>query len=72
MLVVYFVDFGVTSVVVPTLLRPYFGDIANLGNEPHMHSNDTHEANSIQAGSTTLICRSSPSSPQTASTSSPA
>ncbi|OAF61509.1 tunicamycin resistance protein [Pseudogymnoascus destructans] len=30
-LIVYFVDFGVTHVVVPTPLRPYLGDLLNLG-----------------------------------------
>jgi UDP-N-acetylglucosamine--dolichyl-phosphate N-acetylglucosaminephosphotransferase len=30
-LIVYFVDFGVTQVVVPTPLRPYIGDLINLG-----------------------------------------
>lgn len=27
----YFVDFGVTQVVVPTLLRPYLGELIDLG-----------------------------------------
>ena len=31
MLVVYFVDFGVTHIVVPTQLRRYFGDLLNMG-----------------------------------------
>lgn len=31
MLIVYFVDFGVTSIVVPTPLRPYCGDLLDLG-----------------------------------------
>lgn len=31
LLVVYFVDFGVTSVVVPTPLQPYLGDLVHLG-----------------------------------------
>ncbi|EFX03837.1 udp-n-acetyl-glucosamine-1-p transferase [Grosmannia clavigera kw1407] len=31
LLVVYFTDFGVTSVVVPTALQPYLGDLVNLG-----------------------------------------
>jgi len=31
MLIVYFVDFGVTSVVVPTALRAYLGEIVDLG-----------------------------------------
>lgn len=30
-LIVYFVDFGVTSVVIPTFLRPYFGALFHLG-----------------------------------------
>ncbi len=31
LLVVYFVDFGVTSVVVPTPLQPYLGELLDLG-----------------------------------------
>ncbi|KAK4998079.1 tunicamycin resistance protein [Elasticomyces elasticus] len=31
MLLFYYVDFGVTQVVVPILLRPYFGELLNLG-----------------------------------------
>ena len=31
MLIVYFVDFGVTQIVVPKFLRPYFGELFNLG-----------------------------------------
>lgn len=31
MLIVYFVDFGVTQMVVPTPLRPYLGDLFDLG-----------------------------------------
>jgi len=31
MLVVYYVDYGVTSIVVPTALRPYMGDLLELG-----------------------------------------
>ncbi|CAK7203645.1 tunicamycin resistance protein [Sporothrix eucalyptigena] len=31
LLVVYFVDFGVTSVVVPTPLQPYLGELVHLG-----------------------------------------
>ncbi|KAI9691268.1 MAG: tunicamycin resistance protein [Bogoriella megaspora] len=31
MLIVYFVDFGVTQIVVPTFLRPYFGELLDLG-----------------------------------------
>lgn len=31
LLVVYFVDFGVTSVVVPTPLQPYLGELVQLG-----------------------------------------
>jgi UDP-N-acetylmuramyl pentapeptide phosphotransferase/UDP-N-acetylglucosamine-1-phosphate transferase len=31
MLVVYFVDFGVTHVVVPVPLRPYLGELFDLG-----------------------------------------
>jgi UDP-N-acetylglucosamine--dolichyl-phosphate N-acetylglucosaminephosphotransferase len=33
MLIVYFVDFGVTHIVVPTQLRSYFGDLLDLGME---------------------------------------
>ncbi|KAF2141468.1 uncharacterized protein K452DRAFT_334157 [Aplosporella prunicola CBS 121167] len=31
MLTVYFVDFGVTKIVIPTPLRPYLGDLFDLG-----------------------------------------
>jgi UDP-N-acetylglucosamine--dolichyl-phosphate N-acetylglucosaminephosphotransferase len=31
MLIVYFVDFGVTYVVVPIKLQPYFGELVQLG-----------------------------------------
>jgi len=31
MLIVYFVDFGVTQMVVPTPLRPYLGELFDLG-----------------------------------------
>jgi UDP-N-acetylglucosamine--dolichyl-phosphate N-acetylglucosaminephosphotransferase len=31
MLIVYFVDFGVTQIVIPTFFRPYFGELLNLG-----------------------------------------
>ena len=31
MLIVYFVDFGVTQVVVPVPLQPYLGDLVDLG-----------------------------------------
>jgi UDP-N-acetylglucosamine--dolichyl-phosphate N-acetylglucosaminephosphotransferase len=31
MLIVYFVDFGVTSVVIPTPFRPYLGELFDLG-----------------------------------------
>lgn len=34
MLIIYFVDFGVTQVVVPTPLRPYLGELVNLGVPP--------------------------------------
>jgi UDP-N-acetylglucosamine--dolichyl-phosphate N-acetylglucosaminephosphotransferase len=30
-LIVYFVDFGVTQIVIPTPLRPYLGELFNLG-----------------------------------------
>jgi UDP-N-acetylglucosamine--dolichyl-phosphate N-acetylglucosaminephosphotransferase len=36
-LIVYFVDFGVTQIVVPTPLRPYLGELFNLG-ERAFHS----------------------------------
>jgi UDP-N-acetylglucosamine--dolichyl-phosphate N-acetylglucosaminephosphotransferase len=36
MLIVYFVDFGVTQVVVPTPLRPYLGDLVNLSRLPFL------------------------------------
>lgn len=31
LLIVYFVDFGVTQIVIPTPLRPYFGELFDLG-----------------------------------------
>ncbi|KAG5360073.1 UDP-N-acetylglucosamine--dolichyl-phosphate N-acetylglucosaminephosphotransferase [Yarrowia sp. B02] len=31
LLIVYYVDFGITAVMVPVVLRPYFGDIVDLG-----------------------------------------
>lgn len=31
MLIVYFVDFGVTKVVIPTPLQPYLGELLDLG-----------------------------------------
>lgn len=31
LLIVYYVDFGITAVMVPVILRPYFGDIVDLG-----------------------------------------
>jgi UDP-N-acetylglucosamine--dolichyl-phosphate N-acetylglucosaminephosphotransferase len=31
MLIVYFVDFGVTQMVVPKPLRPYLGELFDLG-----------------------------------------
>lgn len=31
MLIVYYVDFGVTQMVVPTPLRPYLGQLFDLG-----------------------------------------
>ena len=34
MLMVYYVDFGVTQVVVPTQLQPYLGALVDLGTEP--------------------------------------
>lgn len=40
MLIVYFVDFGVTSVVVPTALRPYLGEIVDLGNHKALYRPD--------------------------------
>lgn len=30
-LIVYFVDFGVTKIVIPTPLRPYLGELLDLG-----------------------------------------
>ena len=33
MLIVYFVDFGVTKMVVPTPLRPFLGELFDLGTE---------------------------------------
>lgn len=31
LLIVYFVDFGVTHIVIPTALRSYFGEMVDLG-----------------------------------------
>lgn len=31
LLIVYFVDFGVTKVVIPTPLQPYLGELLELG-----------------------------------------
>jgi UDP-N-acetylglucosamine--dolichyl-phosphate N-acetylglucosaminephosphotransferase len=31
LLIVYFVDFGVTQIVIPIALRPYFGELLDLG-----------------------------------------
>lgn len=31
LLIVYFVDFGVTHVVMPHILRPYLGELVDLG-----------------------------------------
>ena len=36
-LIVYFVDFGVTQIVVPTPLRPYLGELLDMGIAPHSH-----------------------------------
>lgn len=33
MLIVYFVDFGVTKIVIPTPLRPYLGELFDLGKQ---------------------------------------
>jgi len=68
MLVVYFVDFGVTSIVVPVQLRPYLGDILDLGtlracNIPPIE--DTNGSAVIQAGCITATCSPCPSSPLT-------
>jgi UDP-N-acetylglucosamine--dolichyl-phosphate N-acetylglucosaminephosphotransferase len=30
-LIIYFVDFGVTQMVVPTFIRPYLGELFDLG-----------------------------------------
>jgi UDP-N-acetylglucosamine--dolichyl-phosphate N-acetylglucosaminephosphotransferase len=31
LLIVYFVDFGVTQIVIPTAFRPYLGEMVDLG-----------------------------------------
>jgi UDP-N-acetylglucosamine--dolichyl-phosphate N-acetylglucosaminephosphotransferase len=72
MLVVYFVDFGVTQMVVPLPLRPYLGELFDLGMAnppPILYRKALTET---QAGCTMSTWRSCPSSPPTASTSWPA
>lgn len=57
MLVVYFVDFGVTQMVVPLPLRPYLGELFDLG---RFRPGSCHVGNAlmeIQAGCTTCIWR---------------
>jgi UDP-N-acetylglucosamine--dolichyl-phosphate N-acetylglucosaminephosphotransferase len=57
MLVVYFVDFGVTQMVVPLPLRPYLGELFDLGRSK---SNPSHVGNvliEVQAGCTTRTWR---------------
>jgi hypothetical protein len=57
MLVVYFVDFGVTQMVVPLPLRPYLGELFDLGRS---RSNSSHVGNvliGVQAGCTTHTWR---------------
>jgi UDP-N-acetylglucosamine--dolichyl-phosphate N-acetylglucosaminephosphotransferase len=53
MLVVYFVDFGVTQMVVPLPLRPYLGELFDLG-KPRSARNLVDGANEDQAGSIML------------------
>lgn len=60
MLIVYFVDFGVTQVVIPTPLRSYFGELFDLGNQ--LQSTTRLKANMFQDGSTMRIWPHSPSS----------
>jgi UDP-N-acetylglucosamine--dolichyl-phosphate N-acetylglucosaminephosphotransferase len=69
MLVVYFVDFGVTQMVVPLPLRPYLGELFDLGMYLPRAQFLDHELTCVQAGYTMSIWRSCPSSLRTASTS---
>lgn len=69
MLVVYFVDFGVTQMVVPLPLRPYLGELFDLGEYNRSISFLRCGADRIQAGSTTSTWHCCPSFPRTASTS---
>lgn len=69
MLAVYFVDFGVTQMVVPLPLRPYLGELFDLGRPPQMVCSWKHVLTRVQAGCTMSTWHSCPFFPPTASTS---
>jgi UDP-N-acetylglucosamine--dolichyl-phosphate N-acetylglucosaminephosphotransferase len=69
MLVVYFVDFGVTQMVVPVPLRPYLGELFDLGMLSVRTAGSYSSANKTQGGSTMSTWHSCPSSLPTVSTS---
>ena len=71
MLIVYFVDFGVTQIIVPTPLRKYFGELLDLGKAIQELATSL-KANMFQDGSTTRTWLRSPSLPRTVSTFLPA
>lgn len=53
MLVVYFVDFGVTQMVVPLLLRPYLGELFDLGTFECDSCQTCNTLTNVKAGCTT-------------------
>jgi UDP-N-acetylglucosamine--dolichyl-phosphate N-acetylglucosaminephosphotransferase len=69
MLVVYFVDFGVTQMVVPLPLRPYLGELFDLGMYMYRIWLLNEVLIFVQAGCTTSTWRLCLSSPRMASTS---
>jgi len=70
MLVVYFVDFGVTQMVVPVPLRPYLGELFDLGMGSRRDARGGHKLlMPAQVGCTTPTWRPYPSFLPTASTS---
>lgn len=66
MLVVYFVDFGVTQMVVPLPLRPYLGELFDLGESSSPSGCHWAVLTKFQAGFTTSTWHCCPSFPQTA------
>ena len=55
MLIVYFVDFGVTKMVVPIPLRPYLGELFDLGTEVDLVPVKNEADRTLQDGCTTYI-----------------